>query len=145
MKTQKISPIAQYLTANKARVIPDGDIKRFVSPEGMYLGYMKKMKENSANAYLTEIFCGFKRMFTQVLAIEKKCICLYDKNHPVGITIIPAFTQIYKYSMDFINNTYEAIQINKSLKNDLTIIAEDEETNAALYYTEHPYIFEKKV
>ena len=60
----KVSPIAEYLTANKAIPIRQGNIWRFYNKEGLYLGRQVNIEQNGATADVREIFGeGFKTLF----------------------------------------------------------------------------------
>ena len=119
----KVSPIAAYLCANKARTIKEGNIKRFVSPEGLYLGYQKKSVQNGAVAYSIEIFSGLKKMFFQTTVLGQEFAYITNPKAKQGVSVMPVKTYIFRTVLDFINNTMHSTQTTRVIKNELTPIA----------------------
>ena len=138
----KISPIAVYLTENRAKTIKQGNILRFVSPEGMYLGHQIKTEQGNATAYSIEIFSGLKKMFFQTTVIGQELVYVRNRKSPIGLSLVPTKTCIYKGLLDFINNVTKMKQIIRNLKNDLELVATDEETGVNFYDTELPFVYE---
>ena len=142
----KISPIAAYLTANKAKIINDGNFKRFVSPEGLYLGHMFKSEQNGATAYSIEIIGeGLKKMFFQTTVIGQKLAYIANKKATLGVSLVPTHTYIFKSVMDFFNNTTHLEQKTRILTNDLNLLAKDEETGVGLFDTNGPFLFRDEI
>lgn len=137
----KISPIAAYLTENKARTIQDGNIKRFVSPEGLYLGCQFKSEQNGATAYSIEIYNGLKKMFFQTTVIGQKLAYIANKKAPLGVSLIPTHTYIFKCVLDFINNKSYKEQRTRLLNNDLQLLAMDEDTGVGLFDINGPFLY----
>ncbi len=141
----KISPIAEYLTANKAKVIKEGNITRFVSPEGMYLGHQTKSEQNGATAYIIEIFAGLKKMFFQTTVVGQKLAYIANRKAELGVSLVPTHTYIFKAVMDFFNNTTHLQNRTRTLNNDLTLLAKDEETGVGLFDINGPFLYRNKI
>ena len=141
----KISPIAEFLTVNKARTIQDGNIKRFVSPEGLYLGCQYKSEQNGATAYSIEIYNGFKKMFFQTTVIGQKLAYVANKKAELGVSLIPTHTYIFKAVMDFMENKNHLKQYTRELSSRLNLLAADEETGVGLYDVYGPFLYRDKL
>lgn len=141
----KISPIAEILTKNKARTIKEGNIKRFVSPEGLYLGCQYKSEQNGATAYSVEIYDGLKKMFFQTTVIGQKLAYIADKQAKLGVSLIPTHTYVFKCVMDFINNKIHTKQTTRVLKNDMDLLAMDEDTGVGLFDIDRPFVYKDEI
>ena len=141
----KISPIAAFLRANKAITVKDGNVKRFVSPQGLYLGHQTKSEQNGATAYSIEIFAGLKKMFFQTTVIGQKFAYVADSKSELGVSLVPTHTYVFKCVLDFINNTMNYKQTTRTLINDLKPIAVDEETGVGLFNTYRPFLYKETV
>ncbi len=141
----KISPIAAYLCANKARAIKNGNITRFVSPEGMYLGHQIKSEQDGATAYSIEILYGLKKMFFQTTVLGQKLAYVADSKAELGVSLVPTQTHVFKCIMDFFNNSMRLKQTTRTLMNELEPIAVDEETGVGLFNTYRPFLYKELV
>ena len=69
----KVSPIAEYLRINRAIPKHDKYGCHFISPEGLYLGLLKKTVVNNYRVITIETFGeGFKRMYNKSIAIGQR-------------------------------------------------------------------------
>lgn len=138
----KVSPIAEYLRVNKAIPKHDNYGCHFYSPEGLYLGRLTKAIVNNYRVINLETFGeGFKKMYTKSVAIGQQFCYLKNSSSPIGISLVPLKTYMRKIFVDFINQTSNLEDSERTLKNKLDLIAIDENTGTGLYDTNKPFLY----
>lgn len=142
----KVSPIAEYLRINKATPKRDKNGCHFYSPEGLYLGRLTKAIVNNYRVINLETFGeGFKKMYTKSIAIGQQFGYLKNSSSPIGVSLVPIKTYMRKIFVDFINQTSNLEDSERTLKNKLDLIAIDEKTGTGLYDTNKPFIYSTSV
>ena len=147
MKVQKISPIAKYLTVNKAITVRDGDVCRFYNKQGLLLGKQEKIQEDGGvTAYIREIYGdGLKSIFLESKVLRQECAYSPNEKAPLGISIMPFRSNYFSQLIDFINNTVHTQEKEVRLTNRADLITVDENTGTGLYYIEKPFHFKEKL
>ena len=141
----KVSPIAQYLTENKAITKRENNIWHFFSKEGLYLGKQIKLEQNGASAYIREIYGDcFKRLYYECKVVGGSCIYYREDESPTGISIIPTYSYILSHTIDFIKNITHTVQIEKKLVNNTQLIAIEPNVNIGIYDVKKPFVFKEK-
>ncbi len=139
----KISPIAAYLTANKAITKRNNNVWHFFSKEGLYLGRQIKMDFSGATLYLRDIYGqGFKRLFSESILLAQKCAYFVDKESLLGINIAVTETNIQKNFVDFIKNQFISKRTDSKLKNPMQAVAIDENTGIGIFKINKPFKYE---
>jgi hypothetical protein len=142
----KISPIAQYLRTNKAIPKRDKFGCHFFSPEGLYLGRLTKAIVNNYRVITLATFGeGFKRMYTKSVAIGQQYAYVKNNSAELGISIVPIKTYMRRAFVDFIEEKSCVEDSEKTLTNNLDLIAIDNRLNVGLYDTEKPFNYKKDV
>ena len=143
----KISPVAQYLTENKAITKRQGNnLWHFFSKEGMYIGRQLRLEQNGASAYVREIYGqGFKKLFYECKVLGQKCTYYKDDNSPVGINIAPVNSYLLTHFIDFTNNTFRSVQVEKRLTNRMDMIAIEPNVGVGIYNIDKPFVYEEKL
>ena len=141
----KISPIAEYLTKNKAISKRENkNVWSFYSPEGLYLGKQIKLERNGASAYIREMYGNsFKKLYYECKVLGEHCVYYKDDNSPVGINIAPTYTYLITCIIDYLNNKIFSKQMNKELISKQIPIAIEKNTGAGIYYLEKPFQYKK--
>lgn len=130
----KISPIAEYLTKNKAIVKKEGPISHFFSPEGLYLGKQVIIAQNGGNAYCREIYGeGLKKLYYECKFLVQHCVYYKNKKSPLGISIAPIISQLITRSVDYVNSTIGTKEEIKKMINKAELVAKDENTNTGIF------------
>ncbi len=146
MKVQKISPIAKYLTENKAVTVRDGNICHFYDKNGWILGKQEQIQEGGATAYIREIFGeGLKSMFIECKMLSQECAYYPNEKAPLGISIMPFRSHYFSQVIDFLSNKVHSQQKEVLLTNRTKLITVDENTGAGLYYIEKPFHFKENL
>ena len=143
----KISPIASYLTLNKAiPVRENANTWHFYSPEGLYLGRQYKAEQNGSVAYIREVYGeGLKKLFYECKVLAEKCVYFKFPQSPIGLGIIPTHLYTISHSVDFTKNTVKKEEKLRTIKNKLELIAIDENTNVGIYNIEKPFRFNDNI
>lgn len=139
----KVSPIAAYLTANKAISKRTGNVWRFYNKEGLCLGRQIKIEQPSANAYLREIYgSGMKKIYYECKVVGQHCIYCTDEKALLGISVLPDYSYILTHTFDYIKNTIHSKQIEKKLCSKTLLRAMEENLNIGIYDVEKPLIYQ---
>ena len=143
----KISPIAAYLTENKAITKREGNnVWHFYNPQGLYLGKQVKIEQGTSTAYVREIFGeGLKRLLYECKVIGQKLIYFKHPPSPIGIGILPTHSYILTHSVDYASNTVESEQKVRQIKNPMELIAIDENTQVGIFDIEAPFEYEETI
>lgn len=141
----KVSPIASYLTQNKALTKREGNVWHFFNKQGLYLGRQIKIENNGATAYVREIYGEyFKKLFYECKAFIEHCVYIKDEFSPIGISILTVKSYKQTVSVDFLKNKIKSTQTEKELKNDKELIAIDRNTGTGIYDIQRPFIYDLK-
>ena len=142
----KVSPIAQYLRMNKAIPKHDKFGTHLYSSEGLYIGRLTKSIVNNYKVINLETFGeGFKKMYTKSIAVGQQFIYIKNNSSPLGISLVPIKTYMRKIFVNFVDQTSELKDSEKTLTNKLDLIAIDERTATGLYDTSKPFLFSSKI
>ena len=135
----KVSPIAEYLTVNKAITKRNGNVWRFFNKEGLYLGRQAKIEQNGATAYVREIFGeGFKTLFYECKLLAQKCVYYIDNNSPVGINIAVMDSMIQTHAINYLDNSFKFNQKETTLLNPRAVVAYDTNTGVGIFKINKP-------
>ena len=140
----KCSPIAKYLTENKAITKREGkNLWRFYSPEGLYLGRQIKIETPVSNTYIREIYGGeFKKLFHECKVIVDQCAYYKNLKSPIGLSIavLKSFSQLI--SVDFIKSKMTTVSIEKNLCSPKKVIGVERNLKVAIYDIEKPILYD---
>ena len=141
----KISPIAAYLTANKAVTKREGEhVCHFFNRQGLYLGKQVKIEQGTSTAFIREIFGeGLKRLFYECKVLGQKFVYFKYPPVPLGIAILPTHSYILTNTVNYVTNTVESEQKLRQIKNDMELIAIDENTQVGIFDVDGPMEFEE--
>lgn len=118
----KVSPIAEYLTANKAVVKKDGNVCHFLSRQGCYLGKQVTMKNGPTTMFLRIIYGeGVKPVYIENIVSNQGVVYTSDRKN-VGIKILPYHSMIFRQLVDFFAGTQYFSTKETKLTNPLTQI-----------------------
>ncbi len=141
----KVSPIAQYLTANKALVKRQNNVWHFYTGEGMCIGRQEKLEKNGATAYIREIYGeGLKKLYYECKVIGQRCLYYKEDKSPIGISILPDYIYLLTYFIDYIKNKMRSVQIERKLKSPIELIAVEPNVNVGIYDIKKPFVYEEK-
>ena len=141
----KVSPIAEFLTANRAIPKRNGNVWRFYTKEGLYIGRQIKLEQNGASAYIREIFGeGMKRLFYECKVVAEHCFYYSDKNLPQGKGILSDRTYILTHFIDQVNNLVKSSQIERQLISPKSLVAIEENLMIGIFKVKKPYKYFEK-
>ena len=142
----KVSPIAEYLRINKAIPKHDEFGCNFVSPDGLYLGRLKKYIVNNYKIVSLDIIGeGMKKMYTKSVAYGQQFAYIKNTVSPIGLSLVPVKTFMRKVFVDFVEGKNTIEDTEKVLTNKLDLISVDEVTNVGLFDTELPFRYKTKL
>ena len=131
----KISPVAAYLTANKAITKREGkNVWHFFSPEGLYLGKQVAFQRNGSTGYCREIYGeGMKKLYYECKVLTQ--ICSYFKNmkSPLGLSVIPVKTYLLFQDLDYLNNTSTTHNTLRLLENNAELYTIDPDSKMGIF------------
>lgn len=140
----KQSPIAKYLTENRAITKRDGNVWHFFNKEGLYLGRQIKIEQNGISSYFREIFGEqFKRLFYECKVISEQCAYIRDELSPLGISIATVKSCLQTISVDYLINKIKSTQKVKELVNKQELIAVDSNTGVGIYDIQRPFLYKE--
>lgn len=139
----KISPIAEYLTINKAITKRENrNIWHFFSPQGLYLGKQTKIEHGGVSIYIREVFGErLKRLFYESKTVGEQCAYYKEPKSKIGLGIIPVKSYVQSISVDYTTNKVHSVQIEKQLKNPMKLIAIECNTKAGVFEIPKPFVF----
>jgi hypothetical protein len=142
----KVSPIAAYLTGNHAITKRQGNnVWHFFSKEGLYLGRQVKIEQNGANAYVREVYGeGLKKLFYECKVLGQKCTYYKDDKSPIGVNVLPVYSYVLTHSIDFINSKFRSVQVEKRLRNQMDLIAIEQNIGVGIYNIDRPFVYDEK-
>ena len=142
----KQSPIAEYLTSCKARTVKNGNVCHFISSDGAYIGRQIKIEQNSATAYIREIYAdGFKRLLYECKIIGQRWIYCIDDKSPIGVSMLPSYSYMMTHIVDFLSNTVKSVQKEMNLRSKTSLRAIDQNVNVGIYDVQKPYLYAENV
>ena len=138
----KVSPIAEFLTTNKAIPKRNGNVWRFYTKEGLYIGRQVQIQQNGATAYIREIFGeGLKTLFYECKLLAQKCTYYIDKNSPVGMNIAVTDSIVQTHAINYLDNSFNFNQKETKLLNQRYVVAIDENTGVGIYNINKPFVY----
>jgi len=142
----KVSPIAEFLTTNKAIPKRNGNIWRFYNKEGLYLGRQVQIQQNGATAYIREIFGeGLKTLFYECKLLAQKCVYYIDQKSPVGLNIAVTNTMLQTHAINYIDNTFKFTQKETALLSPKNVVAIDENTGVGIFHISKPFQYKTEI
>ena len=137
--------IAEYLTKNHAISKRDGNICRFYSPEGLYLGNQVKGALNDyIDTYTTTIYGEGLRAIFQKRTMLGRQFARIINNKDAARPFVLVNKRKNELFMDFLGKEFKTITIEKHLSNDLNLVAKDKKTgNFYFEVQDFPLKYEK--
>lgn len=146
MKTQKISPIAQCLTKNKAITKRDGNLWLFYNKEGALLGNQIKTNIGNSTMYIRNMFVnGFDSVYIEIKHVMMNCTYYKTDKNPLGLGILPVEVNMLSQSIDVLKDTLHTIETKLKLVSKHVVVARDENTEADILEIQKPIMYQNKV